>query len=132
MIPVTSNFAAANALKQKQPILRLEIAGYARVFTTRQDGAPTSSWIVSIDDLTQDVAFLDGSSTIGDLTVKVQDYQRLVTADFPGFVFEGKVATLKLGYLGLALADYTVLFSGPIDSVANDDANLTYVFTVKD
>jgi hypothetical protein len=143
MIPANANFLAANAPLAKQPIYRLEIATYGRIFM----------WIPSIGDqllepvqpgefiwiekggiapLSLSISDLDGGSNLSTLSVTVQDYKGKITADLPGSQLEGKVATLKTGFPGMARSDYVTLFTGVVDSVDGANDNLSYVFNCTD
>lgn len=91
-----------------------------------------SPWWVSADDLSQTVNDLDGGADVGNLCFTVQDFQNLITADFPNFVFEGAQVSLIAGLPGLAGVDYCTLWTGFIDSVASANSNLEYYFSCLD
>lgn len=133
MITATPAYLAAYNAHAKQPIYLFEVDGYGRAFSTRPTATPgRSPWIQKIDDHRQAVDVLNASSTLGDLSVTVIDYQRAITGDFAGTVFEGRPCTLKAGFVGLAEADYVTLFSGIVDSVPGDAANTMFTFVCKD
>lgn len=133
MISAPANFTTANAKLAKEPIYLITITGYSRVFTNKTTGvAGQYNWLESIDDLSITVSDLDGGADLGQLTFTVQDFQHLITADFPGFVFEGKVITLKTGFVGMAQVDFALLFTGKIDTVASANFNNSYFFTCVD
>ncbi|HWR36365.1 MAG TPA: hypothetical protein VN622_10900 [Clostridia bacterium] len=85
-------------------------------------------WMNAPDDLTISINPLDGSSSLGELTFEVADYMHLLTADFPGFVFEGKRVRLRTGFLGMKRVDYALLFTGKVDSVNSSSNNTAYTF----
>jgi hypothetical protein len=135
VIAASSAFLAANAAAVKSPVFVLEIDGYSRKFCNAAGGRAGlgfSPWINTID--THDVSAddLEGSSTLGDLTVTVLDYQRLLTADMPGFTFEGKKAWLKTGFPGMIYADYVTLFTGVLVDVPMANADSCYQFVARD
>lgn len=133
--------AATNAYKTALAAFRsgalpavISITGYARQFT-KGLAAPLAGqyqWLVGIDDLATSINDLDGGANQGSLSFTVQDRGGLLTADFPGFVFEGKQVTLKVGLPGLAQADFPVMFTGYIDTVASSNSNLEYTFSCSD
>jgi hypothetical protein len=94
-------------------------------------GSIIRDWIVDISDLKLTINDLDGSSALGDLTFRVQDRDHLVTADFPGFVFEGKVTRLRGGYPGLLRSEYVTLFTGRMSVVSSANRNNEYEFSCR-
>lgn len=135
MIPAASTFATANAASRKQPIFLLTIAGYSRVFSNNPSYG-TDFLIEAISDLSTTVSDLDGGADQRTLTVTVQDGTQaspgLITADFPGFTFEGKKATLSTGFSGMSSSDFVPIFTGVIDTVASSNSNLCYDFNITD
>ena len=89
-------------------------------------------WLVSIDDLSQTIQDLDGGADTSNLCFTVQDFEDLITGDFPGFVFEGAKVTLCTGLPGLAGVDFCQYWTGFIDSVASANSNLEYYFSCLD
>jgi hypothetical protein len=133
MIRTTGNFAAANAILAKEPVVLITVAGYSRVFTNRATGISGQvDWIEDIQDLGITINDLDGGSDLGELIFTIQDRGGLITADFPSFVFEGKVVTLMTGFVGMAQSDFALLFTGKVDSVASANQNNSYTFTCVD
>jgi len=135
MISAPANFLTANAVIAKQPIYLIQIAGYSRAFINYDMGVSGQfTWIKasSLEDLTTTVSDLDGSADLQEFKFTVLDFQNLLTADFPGFTFEGKAITLKTGMVGMAQVDFATLFTGKIDSVASTDSNNAYLFTCTD
>jgi hypothetical protein len=101
---------AAATWGSKTPIVLITIAGYSRVLTQYATGVTGHyDWIESIEDLSVNVAGsdLDGGADQAQLVFTVQDRGRAITADMPGFVFEGKQVTLKTGFPGMAPVPYT-------------------------
>lgn len=133
MISASSAFLTANAVLQKKPIYLIEIATYTRAFTNRSTGVSGQvDWITAIEDHSITVNDLDGGADLGEFVFSVQDRSGLITADFPGFVFEGKAVTCKTGFVGMSQADFVLLFTGKIDSVASANGNTEYTFTCVD
>jgi hypothetical protein len=133
MIPAPSNFNAANAALQKTPIFLITIAGYSRVFTNYATGISGQyPWIEAIEDLTIQISELDGGSNIGEFKFQVQDVGFAITADFPGFTFEGKAVTLQTGFFGMSQADFVQLWTGVVDVVSSANGNASYAFTCID
>jgi hypothetical protein len=135
MIPATSTFQTALATFRagKLPAV-ITIAGYSRVFTKGLAAPATGQyqWLVSVDDFATSINDLDGGANTATLGFAVQDRGGAITADFPGFVFEGKLVTLQIGLPGLALTDFPVFFTGYIDSVASNNGNTEYYFLCSD
>ena len=136
MITATANYLAADAQISKRPVILITISDYSRAFSNRTSvpgyGGLIVDWLSSISDLQITVNDLDGGTDLADLVFNVQDRGAAITADFPTFVFEGKVVTLYSGYVGLNFADFIVLFTGRIDSVESANSNLEYVFSCPD
>ncbi len=89
-------------------------------------------WLLSIEDHMLTINDLDGDADLADLIFNVQDRTQLITADFPGFVFEGKRMRLLAGFDGMARSDFVTLFTGRVDSIESANANMEYVFTNPD
>lgn len=134
MISATSNFQAALAAYTGGVIIQqVVIAGYPRVFTNYADGiAGHYPWIVSIDDLDMTVEDLDGGADQRTGGVTVQDVGNAITADFPGFVFEGKQIQIQIGFPGLAQIDFCTVFTGFIDTVSSANSNTEYYIQFSD
>lgn len=131
MLTASQPFLTANAVHRKEPIFLLTIDGYYRAFSNKF-GYGTDDFIISIDDLATTVNDLDGGADLGTLVVTVQDRGGAITADFPGFVFEGKKVTLSTGFKGMATADFLTVFTGVIDTVASVNSNQDYAFSCTD
>lgn len=135
MITVDSSWDTANAVLAKQPYVSLEIAGYSKIFTTRDDGVTGHyPWIAEdgVGDIDYSTDPLNGTSELQDVTVTVLDYQGLLTADLPSVTLEGKVATIKVWFPGVTYAHAVTLFTGKVDLVQCSNANTTYDFVLKD
>jgi hypothetical protein len=133
VITAPANFLTANAALVKQPIFLIEIAGYTRAFTNVDTGiAGQYPWLGVMEDHVITINDLDGGADLGQLIFAVQDRGGLITADFPGFVFEGKTLTLKTGLVGMDQADFTLLFTGTISAVDSVNNNTEYAFTTDD
>ncbi len=104
------------------------------IFTNRRNsGIPGAlPWINDMGEQTTTVSELDGGAELGELPVTIQDMGRAITATFPDFVWEGKIARVKTGFLGMDYEDYATLFTGAIDTVSSTDDNQNYVFTLVD
>jgi hypothetical protein len=94
--------------------------------------ASTNDWLVSVDDLGLTVSDLDGSANLSNLAFTVQDRTQQLTADLASFVFEGKKVQLLEGFVGLALADYLVRFTGRVGTVSSSNGNAEYAFDCPD
>jgi hypothetical protein len=134
MIAATANFLAALSTFRSGKILYLiTIAGYSKVFTNYVSGvAGQVPWIVSMDDSSTSINDMDGGADQIAFAFTVQDRNGAITADFPGFTFEGKQITLQMGLPGLAQADFVTLFTGFVDTVASVNSNTEYYFTCND
>ncbi len=134
MIQATSNFTTALSTFLNGKILyRITIQGYSRVFCNYKSGVSGEyDWIVSMQDMPITIHDLDGGADQVQFSFNVQDRGAAITGDFPGFTFEGKQITLQTGFYGLAVGDFTTLFTGFIDTVASDNNNLEYTFNCSD
>lgn len=133
MIAASAAFTSANAAVAKAPVFVLEIEGYSRKFSNGNvAGLGFSPWITSIDTHDASADDLEGSSTLGNLTVTVLDNQRLITADMPLFTFEGVRAWLKTGFPGMVYSDYVTLFTGSIVNVPQANGGSCYQFVAQD
>jgi hypothetical protein len=134
MIAATTNFLAALSTFRSGKILYLiTIAGYSKVYTNYVSGvAGQVPWIVSMDDSSTSINDMDGGADQIAFAFTVQDRNGAITADFPGFTFEGKQITLQMGLPGLAQADFVTLFTGFVDTVASVNSNTEYYFTCND
>jgi hypothetical protein len=132
VIPTTANFQAAAAKLPLLPVYRFSIEGYARTFVYRKTGnSGEYPWITSIGDWGVSVSPQDASYTIDDLVVSVIDPAAAVTADLGLYLLETRRCTLQMGFDGLALADYTTIFSGIVNTVTSN-ADGTWSFTCND
>jgi hypothetical protein len=140
LITATANYIAAFAKPNVRPAIVITIDTYPRAFSNRSSvaGVPATvvNWLVSVEDLTTTVNDLDGGTDLADLMFTVQDgsptTRGAITADFPSFVFEGKLVQLWVGADNLNFSDYTLFFTGRIDSVESSNSNLEYVFSCPD
>jgi hypothetical protein len=108
MISASPAYLAASAQSVLQPIFVITIDGYSRIFANQLTPFFDTSvvdWLVDIQDLSVTVNDLDGGSDLADLVFTVQDHDGLVTADFPGFVFEGKSIQLFCGDPSMVFSD---------------------------
>lgn len=132
MITTNANFDAANALTAKNIVTWVEIDTYTDIFETFDTGFTNHKpWIKSISRRTQKINDLRGSSALSDLKFTVLDKGNSITADFPGFIFEGKKVTVKTGFSSLVEGDFVTVFEGVIDRVDAGDNNNTYTFVCK-
>lgn len=137
MITATSNYntalAAFSAAGGGKLIYRIDIAGYSRVFTNYDDATSGHyDWLGTIDNLSITLSDLDGGANQTALGFIVQDVGNAITSDFPSFVFEGKLVTIKQGFVGLAYSDFITVFTGYIDTVASQNSNTEYYFSCSD
>lgn len=133
MITTTQNWKNILATHALAPVEILSIDGYSRVFTTYPIGlSGEAPWIKEIGTLQQEAQVPQGASTLSDLTVTVNDQSRYITADRASFTFEGKMATIKTGFRGLALNDYVTVATMLINKVRTDLDNTVYVFNLTD
>jgi hypothetical protein len=132
MITATANWKTEAAkLVKSSPIILFEIAGYSRSFATQPPGFGTfDPWIATISRHRQSADELGGRSTLGDLNITVGDVGQGITGDFP-FVFEGRTATIKVGFVGLAEADYALFATVVVDRVASVKKNTAWEFICK-
>jgi hypothetical protein len=127
IIPNSTGFAT---LAPPGAVLTVSDVGLEFDYTITPVTATAEPWLVSIDPLKLTVSDLDGGSDLSNLVFNVQDRGQLITADMPGFVFEGKECRLLEGFDGMALADFLLRYRGVINTVDADNGNLEYKFTV--
>jgi len=133
MISTSTAFQTANAVLRKHPIFLIQIDTYTRAFTNYPTGVSGQyDWITSIEDNDISVSDLDGGADLGQFVFNVQDNAGSITAEFPTFTFEGKAITIKTGFVGMSQADFALLFTGQIDSVASANQNKEYQFICVD
>jgi hypothetical protein len=135
MIAATTNYQAALARLNRPLVYFVEISGYGKAFSTAAgDPLGRKAWIKDdgIGDIDQSVDPVNCSSSLSEFVITILDYERLITSDFPTFLFEGQVITLKQGFAGLLEADFVTLFTGIIDTVNSNDDGLTYDFNCTD
>lgn len=136
MITATSNYTAAlSSFFSGKINVAVEIDGYSRIFTNTSGlGAGYYDWIVEggVADYSYTINDTEGGADQATFSFNVLDFQGEITADFPGFVFEGKTVAVKTGLPGLAYSDWTVIFNGYIDTVDSDNNNTEYQFSCLD
>lgn len=134
MIVATPNFLTALARNNRPLVYFVEIDTYGKVFTTAAGDPARKCWIKDggIGSISQSVDPVNTSSSLSGFTITIMDYRRLITADFPTFLFEGRKVTLKQGFAGLLEADFITLWTGVVDTVASNDDGTTYDFNVVD
>lgn len=135
MIQATTNFLTwINSYSGGKIVYAIEIAGYSRVFTNAAGTGATGEfpYLGDIDDFSQTLSDLDGGSDQVSFGFAVQDNAGDITSDFPGFTFEGKIVTIKMGSLSLAYSDYCSVFVGQLDTVDSINSNVDYYFNVLD
>lgn len=134
MITATTNFQNALApFLVGQISIAIEVEGYGRVFTKGNDSISGHyPWITEISDYSYSINDTEGGADQGNFSFTVMDFENLITADFPSFVFEGKVVTVKVGLPGLDYSDWCIVFTGYIDTVSSADNNLSYLFSCLD
>lgn len=102
-------------------------------FTWNDSIASHVDWLGEMDPITMSVSDLDGGSDTQSWSFTVQDFENLITADFPDFTFEGKLVTVRVG-LGssMSIDDFCTVFVGYVDSVSSVNDNLDYQFNCAD
>jgi hypothetical protein len=134
MIGTNPNWDDANELLAKKPIYALAFSGVARVYTTHD---LTAEGITGITDpaldykpwlkiprgSTQSIDVLNGSTSIGELECEVVDVGGTVRAAVGATTYEGKLATLSVGYPGL---DWTEFVPLNVQQVYKVTPNRTY------
>lgn len=135
-IRIGQSFSFLNANTPVKGIrYRFDIEGYGVLTNYQGDESPPvdgTPWIVEIEPFRKSINDLEGNATMGDLVVIVLDKDRAVTADFPGFLFEGKPVILKVGLDGLHPDDYETLFAGFVDRVETGEKALSWRIVCKD
>jgi hypothetical protein len=94
--------------------------------------ATSYDWLTDIGDISLTVSDLDGGANLSNLTFSIQDNGHSFTSDLALFVFEGRKIELLEGFVGLALTDYLVRFTGRVGTVASSNGNAEYAFDCPD
>jgi len=133
MIPLSTNFAKFNALKDKRCVHLLEIAGYSRVFTSQTTNIPGQQpWIQEISGGGLDADCMNGSASRSELTVRVLDKDGTISRDLQSIIFEGAVATLKTGFRELPQSDFATVVVMKMDKVEVAERGTIYDFVLRD
>lgn len=133
MIPSSQNFQYANAQTAKFPVHVFSIAGYERVFTNQITRIPGQyPWIMEITGGDMTANEIDGTASLGQVTVKVIDRDGLITADLPGAALEGSVATISTGFAELSQSDFITTNTMVVDKIELTDFNNAYNIVLRD
>lgn len=132
MFSVPAAFAAKCGLNFNDALFVFSVDTFPYSYTQGNTGRQNEfSWITDIGDWSVGVDELNGSYTIDDLDITVLDYNGGVTAALAGVQLETQRCTLRMGFAGMALADYAVLFTGLVSDISRTSNN-TYTFTCQD
>jgi hypothetical protein len=146
MLTATTNWLAANRKFEKRIVCRIVIGNYYRSFSNFSN-EPTDPyynasypytdiddpWLGEIQDHDKNINDLQGGADQETLQFNIQDRNEKITADFPGFVFEGQLVQLYIGFAELNnTSDFLLYWQGYIDQVDSANFNLEYLFQCSD
>jgi hypothetical protein len=133
------SWATENAKMAKVPIYAFSIAGQTTVYTTQDlarwgvTGRPTyAAWLIVPQGAPQSIDVVNGSSSIGDLTCEVLDHGGAIRTLVGTHTLEGSAVTLKVGYPGLAWADFRVLQTYRLYKINPSDGYTSFFFVCRD
>jgi hypothetical protein len=143
MIPTNPNWDDANELLAKKPIYALAFAGVARVYTTHDLVAEGITgitdpdldykpWLKTPRGSTQTIDVLNGSTSIGELECEIVDVGGAVRAAVGAATYEGKTATLSVGYPGLAWSEFVTLSVEQVYKVTPNRSYTGWIFRARD
>lgn len=136
MIPTTANFDTYRNSTAQAPVIVLSMPSLGLLFTNRpgQPGmTPTNTFAQMPTGISQKISDLQGTSTIGAITVTVVDVGRAILGLFASKQWYGAKATLQLGFAGLTYpTDYMTYFSGVVASVVPTADHTGMTFTIQD
>lgn len=140
MIATNAAWDAKNAALAKRPIYVLEISGLARVYTTGDLAAlgvtgtlpEYRAWLMVPRGASQSINVLGGSSSIGELECEVIDQGGEMRTLVGTTVLEGRTATLRVGYPGIAFAEFVTLHTHTLYKVTPSKTYTSWVFRSRD
>lgn len=141
MLVATPNWLAANRKYEKALVYHIVIDGYYRAFSLVPNTALATyplaltddPWVVSIDEHDKTINDLNGGAAQETFAFTVQDRNDAITADMAGFIFEGKLVQIYVGFTSLTnAADYLLYWQGYIDTVDSVNSNTEYYFQCSD
>lgn len=136
MIPTTANFDTYRNATSQDPVVVLAMPTLGLTYTNRADqpglsGASTFTQLPA--GLSQSVSDLQGSATVGALSLTIVDVNRSVLALLATKQFYGAPASLQLGFVGMAYpTDYITIFSGQIETMVPTTDHTAWTISIKD
>jgi hypothetical protein len=139
VISTTSGWNARNVSPAKMPIYVFSIAGFSTVYASGDltrwgvTGAPSyEPWLLTPEGASQTVDVVNGSSSIGNLTVEIVDAGGAIRQLVGQNVLEGSAVTLKVGYPGLAWTDFALLHTYVLRTIVPSDGYNSFIFNCQD
>ena len=139
MILTNEAWDAKHAALGKKPIYVYTIGGESVVYSTHDltlegvTGAPVShAWLKTPRGASQSIDVLRGSSSIGELECEVIDQGGVLRQLVGGSTIEGRAATLRVGYPGLAFCDFVALHSYQIYKITPSRTYTSWIFRARD
>lgn len=138
MIATNSNFDAKNLIVGA-PIYAMQIGGQATVYTSADlvaagvTSRPTyKAFLKTPSGSTQTIDVKNGTSSIGEMTCEVVDYDGSVLTLVGGTTLDGAAITVLVGYPGMSYADFVTINTFRLIKVNPTDDYTAYVFTSRD
>lgn len=139
MITTNSAWDSENAKLGKKPIYVLAIGGESTVYSTHDltlegiTSAPAfRAWLKTPRGASQSIDVLRGSSSIGELECEIIDQGGVLRQLVGGTTLEGKSATLRVGYPGLAYSDFVALHTYQIYKITPSRHYTSWLFRARD
>jgi hypothetical protein len=140
MISTNARFDAKHAALGRMPIYVFAIGGQATVYTTHdlvQQGITGTlpaygAWLKTPQGASQSVDVLNGSASIGEMSLEVIEHAGAIRTLVGANVLEGSSATLSVGYSGMAYADFVTLNTYRIYKVLPSSSYTSWTFTARD
>jgi hypothetical protein len=133
MVPLTPNWIATNSLPSKRRVTTATFSTYPRIFSTQGSSAPGwAPWIISVEGGGIRADDTSGWAQRSGMTLKVQDFQGLLTQDFESAILDGQTVTIQTGFAGLAAADFATVATMQVDKVDIADEGNAYDITLRD
>jgi len=137
MLSANANFDAKHDLDYKTPIYLVHFDGSDTDFCNHAPLSPDNNlkyYLVDISGNSQKVIPEEGKGSISGLTIRIQDYDSVLTAIIGAddYYYHRKKTTVKAGYLGMAEADMLTVFTGWVTGLKQALNGMAYQFNVTD
>ena len=137
MLSTNTTFDTAHALAYKQPMYLIHFDGEAVDFVNYEPGSADNTckkYLSSIGGLSQVITPEEGKSSIGGITINIQDYDNEITALLATdtYNFHRRKTTITAGYKGMTEANMVTVFTGWVTGLKLSGDGLNYIFSLTD